>query len=388
MSTSKNTGKGLADLRVVLVHDWLTGMRGGEKVLEAFCTLFPRAPIYTLLHIKGSVSPLIEGREIRTSFLQKMPLASTRYRHYLPLFPRAVESLDLPPCDLVLSTSHCVAKGVIPPAGAVHVSYLHTPMRYVWDMYDAYFGKGRGGLASLVMPWVRPYLQRWDVRTTDRAHHLLANSSHVADRIKRHYGRRAAVIHPPVDTARFKPSSEVEDYYLVISALVPYKRIDLAVRACTAGNKRLKVVGTGPETASLKAMAGPTVEFLGWQLDEALPELYAKARAFIFPGEEDFGITPVEAMASGRPVLAFGRGGALETVVGIDDPPKRPATGIFFYEQTEQDLLKAMHRMESMAESFDGQALAARAARFDTSIFIKHISSYLQEVMGTDHHED
>ena len=385
MSTREDIGEALTDLRVVLVHDWLTGMRGGEKVLEAFCRLFPQASIYTLLHIKGSVSPVIEDRDIKTSFLQNLPLAATRYRHYLPLFPRAVESLNLPPCDLVLSSSHCVAKGVIPPAGALHISYLHTPMRYVWDMYDAYFGKGKGGLASLVMPWVRPHLQRWDVRTTDRAHHLLANSAYVAGRIKRCYGRESFVIHPPVDTARFSPSPEVEDYYLVISALVPYKRIDLAVRACTAAGKRLKVVGTGPEMARLQAMAGPTVEFLGWQPDEALAELYARARAFVFPGEEDFGITPVEAMAAGTPVLAFGRGGALETVVGIDDPSKRPATGIFFAEQTEQDLLGAMNLLETMLERFDQKALAARAAQFDTSIFIRNIFSYIQGVIYKEH---
>jgi len=382
VNQSDNLAAEFAGLRVVLVHDWLTGMRGGEKVLEAFCRLFPQAPIYTLLHIKGSVNQLIEGHEIRTSFIQKMPFAAKRYRHYLPLFPLAIERLKLPACDLLISSSHCVAKGIIPPTGALHVSYLHTPMRYVWDLYDTYFGKGRGGLAGRVMPWVRPRLQNWDVRTCGRVHHFLANSAHVADRIRRHYQRQAEVIHPPVDTARFKPASEVGDYYLVLSALVPYKRIDLAVQACTASGRRLKVVGLGPELANLKSLAGPTIEFLGWQPDEALPALYAGARAFLFPGEEDFGITPVESMAAGRPVVAFGRGGALETVVGPDDPQGRPPTGIFFFEQNEKALEEALTKLEKKQDIFDPLALAARAAQFDTGIFLKRISSYLQEVIG------
>ena len=381
MNPPANLAAQFAGLRVVLAHDWLTGMRGGEKVLEALCGLFPHAPIYTLLHIKGSVSHVIEGHEIQTSFIQKMPLAAKRYRHYLPLFPLAIEKLKLPACDLVISSSHCVAKAVIPPKGARHVSYLHTPMRYVWDLYDTYFGQGRGGLAGRVMPWVRPRLQKWDVRTCGRVHHFLANSAHVADRIRRHYNRQAKVIHPPVDTARFKPASKVEDYYLVVSALVPYKRIDLAVKACSAGGRRLKVVGLGPELARLKTLAGPRVEFLGWQPDEALPALYAGARAFLFPGEEDFGITPVESMAAGRPVVALGRGGALETVVGLDDQKGRPPTGIFFFEQSERALADAMARLEKSLDAFDQNALAARAAQFDTGIFLERISSYLQQII-------
>ena len=368
----------LRRLKAVLVHDWLTGMRGGEKVLEAFCRIFPQAPIYTLLHIKGKVSRLIEGHAIHTSFIQHMPLAARRYRHYLPLFPRAAEGLKLPPCDLVLSDSHCAAKGVRPPAGAVHVSYLHTPMRYVWDMYDAYFGPGRGGAAAWVMPLVRPYLQRWDVRSSERVDHFLANSDHVADRIRRRYGRRATVIYPPVDTGRFAPSDETGGYYLVVSALVPYKRVDLAVEACSQTGRRLKVVGAGPEAARLKAMAGPTVEFLGWQPDQALPGLYARARALLFPGEEDFGITPVEAMASGRPVVALGRGGALETVSGPGGGPRRPAGGCFFAEEKASSLIQALEDFESREEMFDPRALAAHAAGFDAKVFHQKICAYLE----------
>ncbi len=379
---STKAQQGLAGVRAVLVHDWLTGMRGGEKVLESFCRLFPGAPIYTLLHLAGKVSPLIEGHPIRTSFIQRMPLAAAYYRHYLPLFPRAAESLALPAAELVLSSSHCVAKGVRVPPGAVHVSYLHTPMRYVWDLYDAYFGPGRGGLARWVMPLLRGRLQRWDVRTAERVDHFVANSAHVAERIQRHYGRRATVIHPPVDTARFTPAERPGDYYLVVSALVPYKRVDLAVAACTALGRRLKVVGTGPEEGRLKNLAGPTVEFLGWQPDEALPGLYAHARAFIFPGEEDFGITPVEAMAAGRPVVAYGRGGALETVVGPDDESGRAPTGRFFLEQEVDALAAALEALEAELDRFDPQALAAHAAGFDTAVFLERMSAFLREVLA------
>lgn len=373
----------LHGMSVVLVHDWLTGMRGGEKVLEAFCGLFPDAPIYTLLHLTGKVSPLLESHPIRTSFLQRMPLAATRYRHYLPLFPRAAESLELPQTDLVLSSSHCVAKGVKVPPGAVHVSYVHTPMRYVWDMYDAYFGPGKGGLARWVMPLFRDGLQKWDVRTAGSVDHFIANSAHVAERIQRHYGREATVIHPPVEAGRFAPVDEPEDYYLVLSALVPYKRVDLAVKACTALGYRLKVAGTGPEEARLKELAGPKVEFLGWQPDEALPELYAKARAFIFPGEEDFGITPLESMAAGRPVVAYGKGGALETVVAAGDQSGRPATGCFFYEQTEDALIGALQGLESELDSFAPQALAGHAARFDISVFLERMTAFINGVMDS-----
>jgi glycosyltransferase involved in cell wall biosynthesis len=378
----------LSKLRVALVHDWLTGMRGGEKVLEAFGRLFPQAPIYTLLHLPGSVGSQLESHPIHTSFVQRLPWVKSRYRYYLPLFPRAIEGLKLPDCDMVLSSSHCVAKGIRPPQGAVHVSYLHTPMRYVWDMYEAYFGRGRGGLASYVMPWVRPYLQRWDVDSCSRVHHFLANSAHVAGRIKKHYGRGATVIHPPVDTARFQPAQEVEDYYLVVSALVPYKRVDLAVSACSQAGLPLKVVGKGPEFDRLKSMAGPTVEFLGWQPDQALPGLYARAKALIFPGEEDFGITPVESMASGRPVVALARGGALETVIGLDDPQGRPPTGVFFREQNTESILEALASIEARNQDFDPQALAAHASRYDTSVFIRAIEKYLQDCLqGVDQAE-
>lgn len=250
-------------------------------------------------------------------------------------------------------------------------------MRYIWDMYDAYFGPGRGGLGGKVMPFFRPHLQSWDVRTCNRVHHFLANSHHVAQRIQRHYHCPAQVIHPPVDTARFAPVPGGDDYYLVLSALAPYKRVDLAVQACTQSGRRLLVVGKGPERARLEAMAGPTVEFLGWQPDHALAGLYARARALIFPGEEDFGITPVESMASGRPVVAFASGGVLETVVGPNDSSKRPPTGVFFKEQSPASLLAALDELERTMERFDPTALASHAATFDTKVFEHRMKDYL-----------
>jgi glycosyltransferase involved in cell wall biosynthesis len=373
----------LQGARVALVHDWLTGMRGGEKVLEALCRLFPQAPLYTLLHVPGSVSRLIEDRTIHTSFVQGLPLAQRRYRYYLPLFPRAVERLDMPACDLVISTSHCVAKGVMPVGGAMHVSYLHTPMRYIWDLYDDYFGPGRGGLARYLMPLLRSRLQRWDVESCARVDHFLANSHHVAQRIQRHYGRQAQVIPPPVETSRFAPAAQVEDYYLVVSALAPYKRVDLAIEACGQSGRRLLVVGTGPEEAKLRALAGPTVEFLGWAGDEELAGLYARAKAFIFPGEEDFGITPVESMAAGRPVVAYAKGGALETVVGPDDPQGRAPTGLFFEKQEVGSLLAALDELEAGLEQFQPRALAEHAAGFDTRVFMERMAAFLAEALSS-----
>jgi glycosyltransferase involved in cell wall biosynthesis len=341
--------------------------------LECFCHLFPDAPLVTMLHLKGSVSPLIENRRIIRSLIQMMPFKAKRYRYYLPLFPLAAEMLKIPNCDLVLSSSHCVAKNVKPPKGAKHISYLHTPMRYVWDMYDSYFGPESKGVARHVMPLFRGYLQRRDLKTLDRVDHFLANSDHVARRIKRHYGRGSQVVHPPVELERFAPAGQAEDYYLVLSALAPYKRVDLAIEAATRLGRRLKIVGTGPEMQRLKDMAGPGMEFLGWQPDEALPGLYAGARAFIFPGEEDFGITPLESMASGRPVIAYGKGGALETVVGPDDSQGRAPTGVFFAKQDADSLCQAIQRFERMESLFNPQALANHARSFDTPVFIQKI---------------
>jgi len=357
-------------VEIAIVHDWLTGMRGGEKVLEVLCELFPEATIYTLIHNEGSVSSVIERHPIRTSFLQKFPLKRNKYRSFLPLFPKAIESFDFSDYRLIISVSAAVAKGAIPADGAMHICYCNTPMRYVWDQYEEYFGKGRAGLLTrTAMKWLAPRLRSWDVKTSDRVHAFLANSENVARRIRSAYNRSSDVVYPSVDTDRFQISPENDGSYLVVSALVPYKRIDLAIDACENLGRPLNVVGTGPEMEKLQARAGKHTRFLGWRSDEELAGLYARCRALLFPGVEDFGIVPLEAMSCGKYVVAYGQGGALETV-------KEPLSGVFFHEQTVESLTDAIRKAEQM--SFDPQAIRRQAVRFDRSEFSRHLLSAIQ----------
>lgn len=370
-------------MRIALIHDWLTGMRGGEKVLEVFCGLFPEADLFTLLHVKGSVSGIIEDRNIKTSFIQKLPFAEKRYRHYLPLFPAAIEQFDFREYDLILSSSHAVAKGAIPAPDSVHISYIFTPMRYVWDMYHDYFGKGRTGiLTRAVMPLFANYLRLWDAGSSNRCDSFIAISKHVADRIKRYYNRDADVIYPPVDIKRFSISDNLSDYFLIVSAFAPYKRIDIAIEAFNRLGLPLKIVGAGQDEKRLKGMAKRNIEFLGWRKDEEIAYLYARCRALIFPGEEDFGIVPVEAMASGRPVIAYGRGGVLETVMPLEGSRVKgqgSPTGIFFYEQTPEALMEAVRLFEKKHGLFNPELIRKYSMRFDKEIFKKKIEDYIKE---------
>ncbi len=367
-------------MKVALIHDWLTGMRGGERCLEVFCELFPEATLFTLFHFKGRVSPAIEGMAIRTSFLQSFPGLEKRYRHYLPLFPLAAERFDLREYDLVLSSSHCVAKGVRPREGALHLCYLHAPMRYVWDRYHDYFAPGKAGvLTQGAMAAAAPWLRRWDVASSRRVDRFVANSRYTSGLIRRLYGREAEVVYPPVETKRFYLCSEQDDYYLIVSALVPYKAVDLALEAFNRLKRPLWIVGSGPDERRLRQMAGPRIRFLGWVPYEDLPAYYARSRALIFPGVEDFGIAPLEAMASGRPVIAYGEGGALESVVPLDDPEGRPPTGLFFWPHTAEALIDAVRRFEAEGVRFDPPALRRHAEGFDRAVFKEKMRAFIQE---------
>jgi glycosyltransferase involved in cell wall biosynthesis len=353
--------------RIALVHDWLTGMRGGERCLEAFLRILPGADIFTLFHVRGEVSPAIERRPIRTSFLQRVPGIRRWYRWCLPLFPRAVRGFDLSGYDLILSLSHCVAKGAR-AAGVPHLSYCFTPMRYLHDQAPHYFNRERLSAPALLA--VRAALGR--LRSWDAENHpdrYVAISRFVAGRIRRAYGRESEVLYPPVDTERFRPGPPPEDYYLIVSALAPYKRIDLAVRALGRLGRRLVVVGDGEERARLERMAGSTVSLLGRRPDEEVVSLVRRCRAFILPGEEDFGIAPVEAMAAGRPVIALGRGGATETVVDLRAPGGRKPTGILFPEPTEESLAEALVELERREGEMEPAAVRAHAERFSIPRF-------------------
>ena len=345
-------------MRVAIVHDWLNQSGGAERVLAEIHSLFPTAPVYAIVYDPERAPAVTRSWDVRPSFLQRIPLARRKHQPFLPLMPLAVEQWDLTGFDLVISTSSACAKGIVPRPGATHVCYCHTPFRYIWDHYYDYTrGMRLRGLIAPVAHWLR----LWDQLSAARVDHFVANSHWVASRIRSYYRRDSEVIHPPVDVDRFRVSSSgVDDYYLVVSRFVTYKRIDLAVQAANRLGRRLLVVGDGPNRAKLEAMAGPTVEFLGWRSDEEIAELYARCRAFLFPGWEDFGIAPVEAQAAGRPVIAFGRGGALETVV-------EGATGVFFHEQTVDALVAAMQRAEMM--DFDPSACRSNAERFDAREF-------------------
>lgn len=371
-------------MRVALVHDWLTGMRGGERCLEIFCELFPDAPINTLIHVQGSVSDEIERHRIIPSFLNTFPFVKKQYRYFLPLFPSAIQSFEFNNFDLILSSSHCVAKGVRVPEGTCHISYIHTPMRYVWDGYEDYFGSvSHFNFARLGMGLFRKRLQQWDQESNSQVHSFIANSHNVAVRIKRYYEREASVVHPPVDWHAFEASDCDEGFYLMVTAFARYKRVDLAIQVANRMNVPLKIIGKGPEEKHLKRQAGSTVEFLGWQPDESVRAYYRKCTALLFPGEEDFGIVPLEAMANGKPVIAYGKGGVLETVVPLN--PTVPIegryspTGVFFYEQSADALRKAILLFERRRSDFQPHAIRTHVKIFDRAHFKERIKQVIMK---------
>ncbi|MEQ1758976.1 MAG: glycosyltransferase [Vicinamibacterales bacterium] len=360
---------------MALVHDWLTGMRGGEKSLEPICAAYPNADLFTLLHVPGTVSPVIEQRPIHTSFVQHLPAVARYYRHYLPLFPTAIERFSFEPFDLVISFSHCVAKSVITPPRVPHICYCFTPMRYAWDQFDAYFGPERvGRLASAVLRPVMAHMADWDQRTSTRATRYLAISQYVAQRIRRYYDREATIVYPPVDTDFYRPDTSAPgDHFLIVSALVPYKRIDLAIEGCRRAGASLRIVGDGPERAHLEAIAGPHVTFLGRLSDEDVRREYRAARAVLLPGEEDFGIAPVEAQACGRPVVALGLGGACETVIDGE-------TGVLAQEATPASFATALDRVTRLR--LEPARARANAERFSTARYVAAFNAAVAETLA------
>jgi glycosyltransferase involved in cell wall biosynthesis len=370
----------LRGARVALSHDWLVTWRGGEKVLQAIAELFPGAPIYTLFHERGAMPAELELHPILPSLLDRVPGGRERHRLFLPLMPAAIRALRPRDVDLVISSSHCVAKAIPVPRGARHLSYVHAPLRYMWDRFDDYFGPGRASLPVRVAARaLRPAFRAWDVVTSTGVDRFVANSRHVARQVAARYHRHARVIHPPVELERFihEPLSAVGQggYFLCFGALAPYKRIDLAIEAFRRLGAPLWIAGSGQSKAWLHGLPS-NVKALGHVPDHEVPDLYRNARALVFPGVEDFGITPLEAQACGRPVIAFGAGGALETVT--------PETGVFFAEQTVESLVDAVRRFEAFEAGFKPSLARAQAATFTREAFQQALLRELDELMRSD----
>ena len=371
-------------MKLALVHDWLTGMRGGEKCLEALCRRFPDAELFTLLHSPGRTSPAIERMRITTSFLQHLPGISRHYRYWLPLMPRAIESLKIPDdVDLVVSFSHAVAKSVQPPPGVPHVCYCFTPMRYAWQLRRDYFSERRGVGLSAAREALLDQIRRWDRETADRVTHYVAISETIAGRIAECYGRTSTVIYPPVDTEFYTPAPvSRDDFYLCVSALAPYKRLDLAIAACQRLGRRLVVIGAGPESRRLARTAGAGVELLGWRSDADIRDYLRRCRALLFPGQEDFGIVPVEAQACGTPVIAYSCGGATETVLAASE--RMVGSGVFFDEQTPESLCEAILWLERHGSQFSPAVARQQALKFNALRYERELVGYLEQVAAGD----
>jgi glycosyltransferase involved in cell wall biosynthesis len=366
--------KRASSMKVAIIHYWLVGMRGGEKVIDALCEMYPQADIFTHVYVPEMISERIRQHRVIPTFINALPRAARMYKTYLPLMPLALEQLDLRGYDLIISSESGPAKGIIAPADAVHVCYCHTPMRYVWNMYHEY-RDGAGRLARLMMPTLAHYLRMWDVTSARRVDSFVANSATVASRIRRYYGVSSVVIHPPVDIDAFSVAApaDVGDYYLMAGELVSYKRPDLAVRAFNEMKLNLVVIGGGEMLDEVRRLAGPTVKVLGSQPFDILKQYYARCQALIFPGEEDFGMVPVEAMASGRPVIAFNKGGATETVAdGV--------SGVFFGEQSVEAISSAIKRLAAI--DIDPSKVAAQARKFGRDQFFQKMRNHIDTLMA------
>lgn len=364
-------------MKVAIVHHWFVAYRGGEKVIEELCSLFPEADLFAHVVDRSVLPPSLSSRKITSTWINSLPFAKRLYKNYLPLMPLALEQLDLRGYDLVLSCESGPAKGVITSPDTLHICYCNTPMRYVWDMYHDYLAQSCRIKRFLMAPLLH-YLRIWDRLSADRVDYFIANSGNVARRIFKHYRRKSEVVYPPVDVDAFFISEGVEDFYLMVGQLVGYKRADLVVKAFARSGKRLVVIGDGEQMPMLRKIAGANITLMGWQPEEVLRDHYARCRALVFPGEEDFGIVPVEAMASGRPVIAFGRGGALETVI-------EGMTGIFFHEQTEESIRDAVIKFEGMDEQFIPAYIRNHALKFSKEMFRTAMMGIIESRLASRH---
>lgn len=357
--------------KIAIAHDWLTNMGGAEKVVINFKQIYKEAPIYTISYNENNLDEELKDIDVRTSFIQNLPKGNVKHQMYLPFMPTAWEQFDFNKYDVVLSSSSSCAKGIITSPDTLHICYCHSPMRYAWEFYNEYMSREKmGKIKKLLIKYIMNYIRIWDRTSADRVDYYIANSKNVAKRIYKHYGIEADVIHPPVKGSYFNISDVDEDYFLMVSRLVPYKRVDLAVEVFNELGLPLVVIGGGSQLEYLKSIAKPNVKIMGRQSDEVIKEHYSKCRAFIFPGEEDFGITPLEAQASGRPVIAFGKGGALETVIN-------GKTGLFFKEQTKESLKNSILKFQNI--KWDKHEIRKHALKFDEEIFKEKINTYIKQ---------
>lgn len=364
-------------MKIALVHEWLVFYAGGERVFESFTNIWKDADVFALVDFLNDEHRkiILKGKHAHTTFIQKLPFAEKKFRSYLPLFPLAIESLNLSKYDVIISSSHAVTKGVRKRPNQLHISYCHSPMRYIWDEAETYFeaAKLNKGFKKIVATKILNYLRKWDLKTAQRPDYLIANSIYIAEKLKRIYKRDSTVIYPPVDVDKFECVENKDDYYFVASRLVPYKRIDLIVEAFSQmPDKRLVIAGTGPELNKLKSNFLVNVEFIGYQDEKSLKELMQKAKAFVFTAEEDFGIVVVEAMACGTPVIALNKGGTAETVVD-------GKTGILFENQNVEDIKNAVRRFEIIEDSFNHKEISEYTKKFSRKIFEEKIKQYVDE---------
>jgi glycosyltransferase involved in cell wall biosynthesis len=375
------TAGNLAGLRVAITHYWFNGYGGGERVVEALAEIFPQADFFSLIAAEEHALPALRGRRLTTSFVGRIPGAKRWHRHFLPLYPLALEQFDFSAYDLVISSESGPAKGVITAPQTCHICYCHSPMRYIWDMYHE-SRRSMNPLTRAIFSLTAHYMRLWDLSTAARVDYFVANSRYIAARIRKCYRRESTVIHPPVNVSAGYISQKIDDYYLVVGRLVPYKRTNLAIEACNRLQRRLRIVGTGPEYKRLRKMAGPTVEFLGRLDEHSLGVNYANCRALLFPGEEDFGMVPVEAQSHGRPVIAYGQGGVLETVIGEfagGDCGVASCTGIFFQHQSPESLCDAIRRFEHVEGQFRSEFIRASVERFGRERFKAEFSAFATE---------